>query len=101
MKADIDGILNEAEGCNNSILDIRNQMGECLIPENITKRANEIDTFKEKINRITYDFFDFKIEYAKSSRLSTEMKKSLKVLIDEIDRRIYGFDEEKKEFIEF
>jgi hypothetical protein len=47
-------------------MEIRNQMGECLIPDNITKRANEIDMFKEKINRITYDFFDFKIEYAKN-----------------------------------
>lgn len=101
MKADIDAILGEAEAVNTSITDIRNLMGECQIPENITRRANEIDLFKEKINRIQYDFFDFKIEYAKSSRLSTEMKKSLKVLIDEIDRRIYGFDEEKKEFIEF
>ena len=101
MKKDIDAILAEAEGCNDSIMDIKNAMGECLIPDNITKRANEIDTFKEKINRITYDFFDFKIEYAKNSRLSTEMKKSLKVLIDEIDKRIFGFEEEKKEFIEF
>jgi len=29
MKKDIDAILAEAEGCNDSIMDIKNAMGEC------------------------------------------------------------------------
>jgi len=40
-------ILQEAEGYQDSVYEVKNDMGECLIPENITKRANEIDTFKE------------------------------------------------------
>lgn len=52
QKTEIDKILEEAEACNDNILDIKNQLGQCLIPENITKRANEIDSFKEKLVRI-------------------------------------------------
>ena len=97
----VDAILEEAEACNDGILDIKNEMGECQIPENITRRANEIDTFKEKLIRISTDFFDFKIDYAESSNLSADTKVEIKKLIDEIDKMIYGFDQEKKEFFEF
>jgi hypothetical protein len=52
QKGEIDKILSEAEACNDKIMDIKNQLGQCLLPENITKRANEIDSFKEKLVRI-------------------------------------------------
>jgi hypothetical protein len=44
------------------------------------------------------DFFDFKIDFAKSSNLSSDSKVELKKLIDQIDSKLFNFDEERKSF---
>lgn len=76
-------------------------MAYCSIPENITRRANEIEDFKKKLQNIQIDFFDFKIDYAKSSSLSVQSKIEIKKIIDQIDQKLFGFDEDRKGFSNF
>ena len=60
-------------------------MHYCSIPDHITNRANEIEDFKKNLQNIQIDFFDFKIDYAKSSSLSIQSKIEIKKLIDQDD----------------
>ena len=62
--------MQEVDGYNEEVMGIKEAMAYCSIPEHITKRANEIEDFKTKLQNINIDFFDFKIDYAKSSNLS-------------------------------
>lgn len=82
-------------------MSIKEAMGYCSIPDHITKRANEIEDFKKKLSNIQIDFFDFKIDYAKSSNLSINSKVEIKKLIDQIDQKLFTFDEERKDFTNF
>lgn len=41
---------------------------------------------------------DFKIDFAKSSNLSSESKVEIKNIINSIDSKLFGFDEERKGF---
>jgi len=97
----IDVIIQTADGYNETVMGIKEKMAYVSIPENITKRANEIEDFKKKLQNIQIDFFDFKIDYAKSSSLSIQSKIEIKKLIDSIDQKLFNFDEERKGFSTF
>jgi len=52
--------LNKAYDQKDIVNDTKEKMGECEIPVNISMRANEIDQYREKLDRIVEDFKDLK-----------------------------------------
>lgn len=53
-------ILVEVTDYDKKVQDIKTEMGDCLIPVNIAKRAKEISDFAIKINDLNTKFLNFK-----------------------------------------
>lgn len=74
-------------------------MDECEIPRTIVLRANEIEEFNTKFDSIQADFNDIKSTNIEDN--SSDSKAAIRAFIDEINKRLYGLDEEKIEFVEY
>jgi len=72
-------------------------MGECELPVNIALRANEIDQFREKLERINDDFLDLK-QADEDFDGTSESEGDIKQLIITIEEKLIGFENEKKDF---
>ena len=80
--------------------DTKEKMAECEIPVNISMRANEIDQYREKLERIVEDFKDLK-QADEDFDGTSESESEIKVLIEKIETSISGFENEKQEFLRF
>lgn len=56
----VEEILNSIYDINDDVQNIKEKMGECEISVNIAMRANEIEHFVTKLDRIEEDFKDLK-----------------------------------------
>ena len=94
---EITDILNRAYDQKDVVTDTKDKMGECEIPVNIAMRANEIDQYREKLDRINEDFKDLK-QADEDFDGTSESEAEIKTLIAQIDKSIKGFEAEKQEF---
>jgi Asp-tRNA(Asn)/Glu-tRNA(Gln) amidotransferase C subunit len=74
-------------------------MDECEIPYTINLRAEEVEKFTNKLERITNDFTELKEnDY---EECSSDTKAGIRRLIDEMISKLTGFEDDKEEFIKF
>jgi len=96
----IEEVLNNAYDAQDAVNEIKAKMGECQLPVNIALRENEIDQFREKLERIEEDFKDLQQadeDFEGTSDSEAEIKKLIKV----IEGKLKGFEEEKRDFNKF
>jgi len=74
-------------------------MDDCEIPKTIVKRSKELENFSEKLEEINDHFNELK--RTDEDQGSTESKAAMRKFVDEISKRLYGFEEEKVELTEF
>lgn len=98
-KEAVQEILAKASTCRETVDYIKNEMDECDIPHTITLRADEVEKFAEKLERISQDFQELKKNDSEDS--SSDTKATIRKLTDEIVRKLSGFEDEKADFIEF
>ena len=79
---------------------IKDQMGECLIPDNIMKRANDITTFDDGLKKIKDQFERLKAvdEDIDEDLMNPESEAEIRKLVLDIDAKIYDFDQERDGF---
>ena len=74
-------------------------MDECEIPYTINLRAEEVDKFTDKLERITHEFQELKAnDY---EECSSDTKAGIRRLIDEMVHKLTGFEDDKEDFNKF
>ena len=98
-KTNVQEVLQNASACRDTIDYIKSEMDECEIPRTILLRANEIEQFNTKFDSIQSDFNEIRSTNIEDN--SSDSKAAIRAFIDEINKRLYGLDEEKIEFVEY
>jgi len=57
---EIDSNLQDFFDCQDEVNRIKKEMGECELPVNIAVRKNELQSYEEKLERISEEFSDLK-----------------------------------------
>ena len=98
-KTNVQEVLQSASACRDTIDYTKSEMDECEIPRTILLRANEIEQFNSKFDSIQSDFNEIRGTNIEDN--SSDSKAAIRAFIDEINKRLYGLDEEKIEFVEY
>ena len=96
MKAKVDKVLEIAFDQQDVVVDTKKQMGDCEIPTNINMRGNEVDQLAERLDNLQKDFAEMK-QADEDFEGTAESEKEIKALITEIDKRLKGFEQERKD----
>lgn len=86
--------MKTAKGVIDKVTKIKDQMGECLIPVNIQKRANDIASFDEGLKKIKDQFEKLKAvdEDIDEDMMNPESEAEIRKLVLDIDAKIFSFD---------
>jgi dGTP triphosphohydrolase len=98
-KKDFIIILAKANKCRETIDYIRTNMDECEIPYTINLRAEEVDKFTVKLDRITNEFQELKQNDYEDC--GSDTKAGIRRLIDEMISKLAGFEDDKEDFNKF
>ena len=74
-------------------------MDECEIPYTINLRAEEVDKFTVKLERITHDFQELKQNDYEDC--TSDTKAGIRRLVDEMVSKLTGFEDDKEDFNKF
>lgn len=83
--------LNQCFDARDGVNDIKDEMGDCEIPVNISVRRNEVQAYLERLDRIKMDFRDMK-QGDDDYEGEAGSEREIKALIKEIEQKIRGYD---------
>lgn len=99
MKVGIQEILQRSNACRDQIEDTKAEMDECDIPRTIALRSDEITQFSDKLESIQKQFVE--VQAGSIEENSSDAKAAIRGFIDEINKKLYGLQEEQVDFTEY
>jgi len=88
--------LEKAYDIQDTVTGTQKEMSDCQIPCNIKMRANEIEQFVERLDGIQAEFKDLR-QADEDYDGTADSEKEIKLLIEKIDRKLKGFEQEKRD----
>lgn len=94
LKQEVGELLEGVYDVQDVVTATQKEMGDCQIPVNIKVRAKEIEQLSHKLDNIIDEFNDLK-QTDEEFEGSNESEKEIKLLIEQIGRKLKGFEQER------